>query len=399
VSDNFVLVAGVIAVTGLILVVIVALVLRATTHQIGAAIHSALSVFGDTAQARLIGIGLTALIIPGFVTAPLDAITRAINAFLSKSPNIYGPVVEAISKHLKEEQVAQAVMLGFNSLLQACSSALAALIPPVIPLILGLALWAFFGQALSEGRHAKLLQYRHTLRTIRPAVWKNFLLFTVLLGGAYLSSAAITSIPSLQQGETPIETDKTRLTQLLNASRLHATKESFDKDFKLPDDIKPFESIRELLKVAPVEDSVQPTVPPKPAPQTVPPAASQQTASISPDTANTGIPKTGRPPQTSSTAPHVPIDQARVLADQLSNLSATDITLQSQVDMAKNWLAQAEQARAQLRATVVQVRDTTFANEDSALQKTADSFDNGTAGRMAERERSRFIRALTSGLR
>jgi hypothetical protein len=351
------------------------------------------SVFGDTLQARIIALGVAVFFFPVLVTGPFDGLFRFLQTLLSNTPAALGPVVGALSKNWNPQLLTQSVYSAISALANVLSNAIGSAFFPITPMILGLACWVIIGQLLSGGPGLGGSAWLRLIRGLSPVVRKDAALFAVLFLGAYLSIAAITAIPSLQKGETPIETDKNRLTQQLAASRLYSTKEEFQRAFKEPDDLKPFSSLREALGLPAAEEPSQT--------QAVKAAASESSNVKEPPATKDGA-GTGKSPEPGGGAKAIPakaeaIQGPPAISASLGAMAATRPDVQSMLDVIKRWLQGQENTRKELRRRFTEMRDSVFSQEELAQKKAADSFDTGTAGRMGARERSRYIRTLDQG--
>lgn len=174
-------------------------------------------VFGTSAPARLIGLGLVAIPFPGAVRWIVVQPIRTLLAPLSWLPQKF---VEIWETRADACRIVEAETLG------ACVSSLGAQMlhataapftdirdsvtyaAPLQGVLLGLALWAILGNLVSGlvGDQTNLGQgLSQSVRRLSFAGWMNISLFAILGLGGYLSMAAITAIPLL--GETAAEGD------------------------------------------------------------------------------------------------------------------------------------------------------------------------------------------------
>jgi hypothetical protein len=199
-----------------IVLLIVFSILRRLIRKIGE-IWSHANLFGMDPKTRLISLGIAALLFPRVIYSVANALIYFISNFFVEAPrslltNWLNAQTYCIGQTAESMRYCFAQLwLGF---IQAWTSALSDAIerfgPGFLPysqLILMLAVWAIVALLLSaspveeEQRHDDQIQMRlHNIieRLSKPAK-QNIMLFSILLLAGYLSIAAITAIPGLQE--------------------------------------------------------------------------------------------------------------------------------------------------------------------------------------------------------
>ncbi len=193
----------------------------------------ALSVFGRTAQIRIVGLGIVTWLFPRAVAGAFFVVFNPIYTFVLQLSSIFSEIV-AIFETTPSTRLRMVSTLT-SDLANVFARSLATIASFNIPeFVIALMVWVVVGQILDaiwtdDGQQNRLFRL---LRSMPEARRQNLYLVVLLLFGTYLSIAAIASIPWLRETDTPIETDSTRLASRLSEIRL--SDQEFSKRFSDP---------------------------------------------------------------------------------------------------------------------------------------------------------------------
>ncbi|MBT9465519.1 hypothetical protein [Hydrogenophaga sp.] len=234
------------------------------------------SLFGDTAAARLIGLGVTALLFQQATLALLSAPLIALTELLRNLPENTRAVISSLYRSGDSESIRlEAVFIRLTDLLVLIGSELARTLDravqpvPLIEAALALALWALIGQLLrsvpkpSDGssgaatQSPRLLQaWRHMTEERRWQVG----LGVVFVAGGFLSITSIVAIPWLKEDKVPAGLTLESLQKALAGQSLSAEELSqiLPQDFAKMS--SPFEALEAALLKSPSSQAATPGV-------------------------------------------------------------------------------------------------------------------------------------------
>jgi hypothetical protein len=229
---------------------------------------AAKTVFGDTAWARLAGLGVIALFFPMAVYRVIAVPFWFVAEILSDIPGkvnaqLYLPILPQGQTTYRLETVFESIAMVLQSLTTQVGQLLGRYIEwlPITEAILALALWAIIGRALSaateqpdpsgESRPGQL-RISAFVQKLSPYQRHQLLLGGVLALSAYLSITAIVAIPWLQDTGATDSHSKERLIKSLQAHTVDQV--DFDKRYpvlQLDDQsANPFSGIQAELEKA-----------------------------------------------------------------------------------------------------------------------------------------------------
>jgi len=253
-SDGLILVA----ILAILLVGVAALiVLWKFSRRFWHLIAEVFSLFGRTAQVRIVGLGIVAWLFPRAVATPFYIVFNPIYTIVQQLPQLLTEFASMLSVY---ESSSRTRLIGTfasdisNVMARALYSITTAFYIPEF--VMAMMVWVVVGQILdtiwADDQHQnRLFTFFQSMQYSRR---QNFYLVVLLLFGSYLSIAAIASIPWLRETETPIETDSARLATRLAEIRL--SDQEFSKRFgDPPADLKAFHDLETFINANLAEPS------------------------------------------------------------------------------------------------------------------------------------------------
>ncbi|OQW33423.1 MAG: hypothetical protein A4E19_03195 [Nitrospira sp. SG-bin1] len=177
--------------------------------------------FGMTQQARLLGLGVTALIFPEVLYQVVIAPVWVFDEILRRMPlDTQNPILDSASDPIHLANLTKALLTGLQTYLSKFGDLLRRLLEwlNISGLILALALWSLVGHTLSEtpstSEHGRVMRLTTFLRGLAPPQKRALVLSGLFLASAYLSIAAMVSIPWLQQkgSASPVSNEQLKST-------------------------------------------------------------------------------------------------------------------------------------------------------------------------------------------
>jgi len=254
-----------IIVAGIILLAIFALLIWVFWKAARKTFHS---IFGTDVAACVLGFGLAVLCIPEMVGGPINALVKSATYFLGALPQVLAQIGQYSSQDQPKSLQNVGTLLS-NTLQNAAAFSFT-------DVVLGIALWVLATRLLEglfTGAESGLgRRIRSYFAGMTPTRKNNAALAAIIALGCYLTIAAITAVPWLQQTAAPAEIDTSHLTDALKA--LQINKDQFNTDYP-PDlpDTDPFKSLHAVLASSSASASATPSPTPTPTGIPAPPRA------------------------------------------------------------------------------------------------------------------------------
>lgn len=188
--------------------------------------------FGSTALARLLGLGLASLLFPrvagGVVLAPVYLLGQLWNSLPERSTSFVNRVIRSDAKSYPVDEMSYRMLESLQLFGYEISRAINMLAGqlPMPDTLLWLACWAALGQLLSpsaaapgaDGAPASTVRLAAALQRLSAAQQHALGLGLVFLVGAFFSAASIVAIPWLQDERVPANLSSENLAKALQSS-------------------------------------------------------------------------------------------------------------------------------------------------------------------------------------
>jgi hypothetical protein len=235
------IIAAVVAalVSGLVLWITFA-ILRRVFRRIGRAVGDHANIFGATLSARLVSLGVVALILPRVVSAVIEApvrfIVSLVYAVFVNLTRVWAPSNYTTENVVTWDRILGVILDILQKILYDLAQQLNAFFGQfsLASLVMALALWVIVGQLLDlvletapQGQLSKgrLIGF---FERLPQATRQNLLLAAIFVVSAYLSIAAMVAIPWLKEGQAAADFSQEKRQQLQEAL---GTEEKFKQSF------------------------------------------------------------------------------------------------------------------------------------------------------------------------